>query len=71
VPFDHQALGNPWQYEMINGAPNFYIDFYSVNSMTFSAEAPSVPEPESWALMISGFGLAGVVLRRRRALVAA
>ena len=56
---------------MINGAPNFYIDFYSVNSMTFSAEAPSVPEPESWALMISGFGLAGVVLRRRRALVAA
>ena len=26
----------------------------------------SVPEPMSWALMITGFGLAGVVLRRRR-----
>jgi hypothetical protein len=32
---------------------------------------PGVPEPASWALMISGFGLAGVALRRRRALVVA
>lgn len=31
----------------------------------------AVPEPASWALMISGFGLAGVALRRRRALVTA
>jgi hypothetical protein len=30
-----------------------------------------VPEPASWALMISGFGLAGTALRRRRAMVAA
>lgn len=28
----------------------------------------AVPEPTSWALMITGFGLAGVALRRRRAL---
>jgi len=26
-----------------------------------------VPEPATWALMISGFGMAGVALRRRRA----
>jgi hypothetical protein len=26
----------------------------------------AVPEPASWALMISGFGLAGGILRRRR-----
>jgi hypothetical protein len=31
----------------------------------------AVPEPSTWALMIGGFGLAGAVLRRRRALVAA
>ena len=30
----------------------------------------AVPEPASWALMISGFGLAGATLRRRRALAA-
>ena len=29
---------------------------------------PGVPEPASWALMISGFGLAGAALRRRRSL---
>jgi len=25
-----------------------------------------VPEPASWALMITGFGLSGAMLRRRR-----
>lgn len=30
----------------------------------------AVPEPATWALMISGFGLAGATLRRRRALAA-
>lgn len=29
-----------------------------------------VPEPMTWALMLSGFGLAGAALRRRRALAA-
>ena len=28
--------------------------------------ATGAPEPASWALMIGGFGLAGVALRRRR-----
>jgi hypothetical protein len=31
----------------------------------------AVPEPASWALMISGFGLAGASLRRRRLSIAA
>ncbi len=30
-----------------------------------------IPEPSVWALMLSGFGLAGAALRRRRAAVAA
>jgi hypothetical protein len=30
-----------------------------------------VPEPDSWALMIAGFGLLGAVVRRRRALALA
>ena len=31
----------------------------------------AVPEPATWALMISGFGMAGVALRRRRQVLAA
>jgi hypothetical protein len=31
----------------------------------------AVPEPATWAMMISGFGMAGVALRRRRTAVAA
>lgn len=37
---------------------------YALGSGAFQA----VPEPMSWALMITGFGLAGLGLRRRRAL---
>lgn len=29
--------------------------------------APGVPEPQTWAMMIAGLGLMGVMLRRRRA----
>jgi hypothetical protein len=31
--------------------------------------AAPVPEPATWAMMIAGFGLAGAVMRRRRAVV--
>ncbi len=35
-----------------------------------AAPVSAVPEPASWALMLTGFGLAGAALRRRRAVVA-
>jgi hypothetical protein len=47
------------------GAPNLsgvQVGFASVNP-TLSA---AVPEPASWAMMIGGFGLIGMGLRRRR-----
>ncbi|HEX3889064.1 MAG TPA: PEPxxWA-CTERM sorting domain-containing protein [Phenylobacterium sp.] len=34
------------------------------------SQTPGVPEPAAWALMILGFGGAGAMLRRRRAVVA-
>jgi hypothetical protein len=30
-------------------------------------QVPAVPEPETWAMMIAGFGLAGMAARRRKA----
>lgn len=56
----------------------FYFDFGSdrVDRVVFSSESNSfefdniavsaVPEPGVWALMISGFGMLGAALRRRR-----
>jgi len=44
-----------------------YLDNISVDGPDGSA----VPEPATWALMISGFGLAGTALRQRRRLVGA
>lgn len=29
-------------------------------------EAPAVPEPTTWALMLAGFGMVGFAMRRRR-----
>jgi len=45
-------------------------DFVVFDDITFGAVNPGggVPEPATWAMMIGGFGLAGMALRRRGAL---
>lgn len=44
------------------------------DDVTFGSAVPgggnAVPEPATWAMMIAGFGMAGVALRRRRVLAA-
>ena len=44
--------------------------FTSASGMFSESPAAAVPEPSSWALMILGFGSAGALVRRRRALAA-
>ncbi|HEY2358781.1 MAG TPA: PEPxxWA-CTERM sorting domain-containing protein [Phenylobacterium sp.] len=48
------------------------LDHHADVTATFTQTVKAgVPEPASWALMITGFGMAGATLRRRRATVAA
>jgi hypothetical protein len=41
--------------------------FFEVGGVLTETFGGGVPEPATWALMIGGFGLAGVALRRRKA----
>lgn len=47
---------------------NFSIfdDYLGDNSGGISLDISAVPEPATWALMIGGFAMTGVVVRRRR-----
>jgi hypothetical protein len=36
------------------------------NAALYTSNPPGVPEPATWAMMIFGFGAAGVAMRRRR-----
>jgi len=42
--------------------------FTSASGVFSESPAAAVPEPSSWALMIAGFGGAGALMRRQRAL---
>lgn len=42
-----------------------YITFGSYNPVTFTSAA-AVPEPATWAMMLAGFGVVGLAMRRHR-----
>jgi hypothetical protein len=69
-----EATG-PQLYNGPETAPVFHTGTFALTglstpgsfSLTIAPVSAAVPEPASWALMISGFGLAGAALRRRQA----
>ncbi len=52
------AFSSDGTFGIINGS--------SVSGLTFNPVIAAVPEPGTWAMMILGFGIAGVALRRPR-----
>lgn len=44
-----------------------FVDDFDNSNYNYAFKADVVPEPESWAMLIAGFGLVGATLRRRRA----
>jgi len=75
-----QFLGNSWNsgnntsvtLRLINASLSFDGNDFGVDTINFSTTsiAPAVPEPASWAMLITGFGLIGAAARRRRAIAA-
>jgi hypothetical protein len=65
-------------FKLPSGSPAFNLaDGFTANAGDWIVDnrfidplAASVPEPAVWALMITGFGLAGAMLRRRRPVMA-
>ena len=51
---------------------DYFISAFSDTeySEDFAPAIAAVPEPATWALMLGGFGLAGMTLRRRRTALA-
>jgi hypothetical protein len=71
APFGDIEYHNPATF---NGALIGYQIYvhsdFNINQVPFTPTG-GIPEPATWALMISGFGLTGAALRRRRATIAA
>lgn len=62
-------MEGPPVFEGPTDAPVFLPGTYAMISeqqFAYTLRIAAVPEPASWAMMIGGFGLAGMAVRRRR-----
>lgn len=48
-----------------SGSVNYYYNYGFFDGESYNVRVLAVPEPATWAMMIVGFGLVGVTLRRR------
>lgn len=72
VTSDHSATISGLQFHLVGDEPaGFAVDNIRFGVGGEVVAPPGVPEPAAWAMMLLGFGGAGVLLRRRRAQAAA
>ncbi|WP_394762955.1 PEPxxWA-CTERM sorting domain-containing protein [Phenylobacterium sp.] len=70
--FDLTSLGSSAYIGFTGGTGLSYsIQDVTKWDLTVTPNGAAVPEPETWALMLAGFGGLGAILRRRRAALAA
>ena len=62
---------NGFQYSVIYDYAASLVKLQVINAGAITPPPAGVPEPQNWALMIAGMGLAGGALRRRRGRVPA
>ncbi len=60
------APGAPHGFVTGSNLINGHIDLGLTNIRPYETATPGVPEPASWAMMIGGFALAGMALRRHQ-----
>jgi len=71
VPFSFVPLDADPQPDPPLSPEITYDTMFKSNVSTDDGDPGAVPEPATWAMMVAGFGVAGVALRRRRKAVAA
>ena len=60
---------SPLSFSSLAATGSFSVSAdYDINSISVSyqVDGPAIPEPATWGLMISGFGMAGAMFRRQR-----
>ncbi|MBT2186741.1 PEP-CTERM sorting domain-containing protein [Sphingobium sp. H33] len=57
------------EFLSITGNDKLALDVVGWDLKQASPPTPGVPEPATWAMMIGGFALAGVAMRRRKVAV--
>ena len=65
IPGQDLAFAASYRYLMFDLLDNYGADYTGLSEVQFSDGRGGVPEPATWALMLTGFGLAGATLRRR------
>jgi hypothetical protein len=50
--------------DVVGAAPGGAVRLYGIDNLTYTVSA--VPEPATWAMMLGGFGMTGMAMRRRK-----
>jgi hypothetical protein len=64
--YDPDKLYTEIGYYSVFVMNNFRSDGSAMGNMLYLANMNPVPEPETWAMLLAGLGMLGVVARRRR-----